>query len=200
MAAVSPCLSGQSCDEAADACVTECGTTEDADGDGVTSIDCGGTDCDDSDPDRYPGNLERCDVSGHDEDCNPATFGDRDLDGDLAVDAVCCNGTTCGTDCNDLVRGVNPSTSEVCDGYDNDCDGMVDEDVRVEVWPDADFDLHGDASPSATSSMQCPGTPAGPRCRTTATTRTRPCTGRRWRSATTSTTTATPASMRRPPR
>ncbi len=159
VAAVSPCLSGQSCDEAADACVTECGTTEDADGDGVTSIDCGGTDCDDSDRDRYPGNLERCDVSGHDEDCNPATFGDRDLDGDLAIDAVCCNGTTCGTDCNDLVRGVNPSTSEVCDGYDNDCDGAVDEDVRVEVWPDADFDLHGDASPSATSSMQCPGTP-----------------------------------------
>ncbi len=54
----------------------------DADGDGVESVACGGADCDDKDPNRYPGNTEICDARGHDEDCDPRTVGSRDLDGD----------------------------------------------------------------------------------------------------------------------
>lgn len=37
-----------------------------------------GDDCDDDDPDRYPGNFEICDDDDHDEDCDPTTFGTRD--------------------------------------------------------------------------------------------------------------------------
>ena len=91
-----PCVTGQVCDESMNACVTQCSTTEDADGDGARATECGGDDCDDSDAHRYPSNAELCDVDGHDEDCNPATFGDRDLDGDSIVDLYCCNGTNCG--------------------------------------------------------------------------------------------------------
>lgn len=43
----------------------------DADGDGRISIACeGGDDGDDTDPNRYPGNLEVCDVLDYDEDCD----------------------------------------------------------------------------------------------------------------------------------
>jgi len=43
----------------------------DLDGDGVLSDDpdCGGTDCDDTDPSNYPGNEERCYADG-DNDCD----------------------------------------------------------------------------------------------------------------------------------
>ena len=153
------CLAGQSCDEATEACITDCAVARDADGDGVDAMECGGPDCDDSDRDTYPGNTEVCDIGGHDEDCNTATFGDRDLDGDTIVDAACCNGAVCGSDCNDLSRSTHPTASEVCDGFDNNCDGVVDEGVRSMMWRDADFDLHGDESGTAMTSMECPGTP-----------------------------------------
>ena len=36
----------------------------------------------------------------------------------------------CGTaqDCNDADPNTNPDAPEVCDGYDNDCDGAIDND------------------------------------------------------------------------
>ena len=52
----------------------------DLDSDGHGDASCGGDDCDDTDPNRYPLNFEDCDSD--DEDCNPATFGNRDADGD----------------------------------------------------------------------------------------------------------------------
>jgi len=150
----SPCVAGQTCDEDAATCVTECSVDADADDDGVMARECGGTDCDDSDPERFPGAVEICD--GDDEDCDDTTFGDDDADGDGYVDAACCNGDTCGTDCDDSDSGAHPDLAEVCNGADTDCDGMVDEGVQVSLWPDADGDDFGDAS--ATETMGCPGT------------------------------------------
>ncbi len=63
----------------------------DADGDGVDAINCGGSDCDDTDPNRFPGNIEVCDTEHHDEDCDPLTFGSRDFDGDGYIDSACGN-------------------------------------------------------------------------------------------------------------
>ena len=63
----------------------------DADGDGVDSLVTGGSDCDDNDRNRFPGNTEVCDPDGHDEDCDYATFGNRDADGDGYFDAMCTN-------------------------------------------------------------------------------------------------------------
>jgi hypothetical protein len=67
-----PCAAA-SCDEAADMCETGC---EDADGDGHPDAACGGDDCDDDDDQRFPGNNEVCDLTSHDEDCDPCTVGD----------------------------------------------------------------------------------------------------------------------------
>lgn len=127
------------CDEITHECIGDC---PDADGDGARDADCGGDDCDDSDPDRYPGNTEVCD--GDDEDCDDATFGDRDVDRDGYVSAECCNGTNCGTDCADGIAAVHPTSVEACNLRDDDCDGDVDEGVVVSLFVDEDSDLHGD--------------------------------------------------------
>src|SRR5262249_42785771 len=122
-----PCASGGTCDEAMRRCVTACDTSGDADGDGHRSIACMGDDCNDMDPNEFPGHAEVCDTTGHDEDCDPHTFGVRDSDGDGSPDALCCNadatGTMfCGQDCDDTNAGVHPGVPEVCNGIDDNCD------------------------------------------------------------------------------
>lgn len=90
----------------------------DEDGDGHVNQALGGDDCDDRDADRYPGNAEVCDPAHHDEDCNPATYGERDADHDGYPDARCCNrdaggGFACGTDCDDHNAAIHPDV-QVC--------------------------------------------------------------------------------------
>src|SRR5262249_35775087 len=136
---------------------------------------------------RAPGHTEVCDVAGADEDCNPATFGLRDLDGDGETDATCCNtddagAMHCGGDCNDTNAHTHPgatalcdhmendgdgmidegavaSSPELCKGMDDNCDGMIDGGGQSTYYPDADGDGFGD--PTGTPVMACspaPGT------------------------------------------
>ena len=60
--------------------------------------------------------------------CDPTVFtcrlGPRDRDGD-GDPSVACG----GSDCDDEEARVGASLAEVCDAYDNDCDGRVDEGV-----------------------------------------------------------------------
>jgi hypothetical protein len=142
----------EGCDEATDACGA-CEDMADVDGDGERSTACGGEDCDDNDPDRSPGLPEICDELHVDEDCDPTTFGGRDADDDGFVDDECCNGTTCGTDCDDSRANVSVLAPEVCDGFDNDCDDIVDDGVLRESWPDVDEDGYGDMD--AVSMLGC---------------------------------------------
>lgn len=148
------------CSEATRACVY---TAADADADGHADANCQdadgvilGDDCDDGDPGRFPGNVEVCDAQGHDEDCDASTIGMRDVDADTYVDAMCCNGETCGSDCDDMNPNVHPSQAEVCDGFDNNCDGVADEGLLEMMVRDADGDHVGDAD--GTFVAVCPGT------------------------------------------
>lgn len=152
------CRAGQTCDEQSARCETDCSVTRDADGDGSVAVECGGDDCDDSDPTRFPGNLEVCDPYHHDEDCDPTTYGDRDLDGDGHVDSACCNRRddgemVCGSDCDDLNPARNPGVPEICNGIDDNCNGLIDEGFAVQrFYRDADGDFFGDpTSPPADS-------------------------------------------------
>ena len=130
----------------------DCDNNPDADGDGAMDAACGGDDCDDNDPNRYPGNTEVGDLEGHDEDCDPRTFGERDADGDGYFNAWDCNsdgvGLICGTDCDDTRANVNPAAHEVCNNIDDNCDGKVDEKVTVTKYLDRDEDRFGDPASS----------------------------------------------------
>jgi hypothetical protein len=113
----------------------------DGDGDGAADARCVntlgeslGTDCDDEDARRKPGNLEVCDIEGIDEDCNLDTRGGLDADLDGFEDARCCNPMratdarpNCGPDCLDSARSVSPMGTETCNGLDDNCSGVVDE-------------------------------------------------------------------------
>ncbi|MBO6935036.1 MAG: hypothetical protein JJ863_08670 [Deltaproteobacteria bacterium] len=138
-----PCFEGQECSESEARCVTVDCSRGDVDGDGVESVDCGGTDCDDADADRFPGNPELCDSAGHDEDCDPDTLG-GDMDGDGYEPLECCNGSTCGQDCDDTRSGVSPEAVEACNGVDEDCDGTLDEGAQELFYRDLDGDGFGD--------------------------------------------------------
>ncbi len=156
LAGTPPCAAGSTCDEATDSCTSEC---PDADADGALDSACGGTDCDDTDPLRYPGNTEVCDPDDRDEDCDDRTFGVRDADGDGSPDVLCCNGTNCGDDCDDTRAAVNPRQVETCDGLDNDCDGTVDEEVALTFYEDADGDDFGSDDPDAMTVLGCMAPP-----------------------------------------
>ena len=128
----------------------------DSDGDGygslllVASADllCDGVgeapfsgDCDDADASNFPNNIEICDSADNDCDGN-VDLGEvdwhADTDGDgfgdfastLAV--TVCSPEPAGyvlddSDCDDGAVAVNPGGVEVCNGLDDDCDGLVDD-------------------------------------------------------------------------
>jgi hypothetical protein len=104
----------------------------DVDGDGVADAACRGadglslgSDCEDTNPNRYPGNVEVCDNANIDEDCDPSTFGAIDDDGDGLFDADCCNfngvSTICGSDCDDSNPAIVPG-AQICSGGQNPAD------------------------------------------------------------------------------
>ncbi len=87
----------------------------DYDGDGHKCIACGGDDCDDRDSNRFPGNPEVGDSLGHDEDCDPFTFGTNDGDGDGFISSkyynIEANGVVHrGNDCRDDDPNIVPTT------------------------------------------------------------------------------------------
>ncbi|MBL8615925.1 MAG: hypothetical protein JNM72_09990 [Deltaproteobacteria bacterium] len=128
------------------------GQALDEDGDGYGED----VDCDDADPRTWPGAEEQCD--GADNDCDGEVdegllltwYPDADGDGfgDEAGATLGCapaeGEVAQGGDCDDADVEVAPGAPERCDGVDNDCDGVVDDDVLSVWYVDADGDGYGD--------------------------------------------------------
>jgi uncharacterized repeat protein (TIGR01451 family) len=125
----------------------------DQDGDGYTILN----DCDDNDPLINPGVYELCD--GIDNNCNNMIdeglvlvnyYQDIDQDGfgDDATVIVECSPLegliTVGGDCDDTDPTIFPGAEELCDGIDNNCSGLIDEDLEYITWyQDMDGDGYG---------------------------------------------------------
>jgi large repetitive protein len=131
----------------------------DADSDGFPMC----LDCNDANSDINPAETETC--NGIDDNCDglqddPSSadaltwYQDLDADGagNAAVSTLACNQPYAyvpdNTDCDDTLSIVNPKHKEVCDGYDNNCDGLTDDDdptVRGQrpYFEDADGDGFG---------------------------------------------------------
>lgn len=60
--------------------------------------------------------------------------------------------SVCEGDCNSFDPGINPGATDVCDGQDDDCDGMVDEGYFAS-FRDADGDGFGDPATMANCSL-----------------------------------------------
>jgi streptogramin lyase len=117
-------------------------------------------DCADSDAAVFPGAEEFCD--GEDNNCNGRVDENArqiqqwvDADGDGFGDPGSEFVLTCERldgrapnprDCDDSRSDVRPGLVDVCDGIDNDCDAVTDEDGEyISSWPDVDEDGFGDA-------------------------------------------------------
>ena len=61
------------------------------------------------------------------------------------------DGYTTEVDCDDAHAVTNPDAAEICDGMDNDCDGVTDEGVSNVWYGDADDDAYGDATDTVTA-------------------------------------------------
>ena len=98
------------------------------------------TDCEDGDATVHPGAPEKCD--GIDNNCNGQTDegfvkttwykdGDGDGYGDPLISVKSCSVpagyVTNKRDCDDGKATVHPGAPDICDGLDNDCDGVIDE-------------------------------------------------------------------------
>ena len=137
-----------------------------------------GDDCADADAAVNPIAAETCNAI--DDDCDALVDGldpglvdgstwydddDGDGYGDEATAVQACtqpNDTVAvAGDCNDGVPSIRPEGAEICDGVDNDCDALVDDDdVVVEGWEyhaDADGDGYGDPDVSVTACAQPEG-------------------------------------------
>lgn len=127
----------------------------DVDEDGIYNY----ADCDDNDPFVYPGAQELCD--GKDNDCNGLIddgieyftyFWDSDGDGDgdpsIFIDTCLTIPLTgyvvSGDDCNDSDEAISSMNVEVCDGKDNDCNGLIDDQINYTTfYVDNDGDGYG---------------------------------------------------------
>ncbi|NOY25817.1 MAG: hypothetical protein GXP62_08070 [Oligoflexia bacterium] len=139
----------------------------DADGDSFPACQ----DCDDTSSAINPSADEVCD--GIDNDCDKlvdaaddsvvdAGTWYLDYDGDGYGSSTYVE-TACeqpkgyvdnGDDCDDARVESNPGAKEICDGYDNNCNGTIDENAGdlVSYWADVDGDGYGDP---ATEELAC---------------------------------------------
>ena len=124
------------------------------------------SDCDDTAGDVHPDADEVCNTI--DDNCDGAideptaldasvwyVDGDSDTWGSTSATSIACTPPTgyvaTSSDCNDRDATVSPGATEVCDGIDQDCDGIADDGTRATYYRDSDSDSYGSATVTTTA-------------------------------------------------
>ncbi|MDZ4702367.1 MAG: MopE-related protein, partial [Saprospiraceae bacterium] len=125
---------------------------EDVDGDGFGDPNSFTMDC--TAPMGFVANDQDCDDTNDALNPNTVWYLDADNDNYYTGSGVtqCTSpgagyeytGLLGGNDCNDANNLINPGATEICDGVDNDCDGMTDDGITfVTYYVDGDNDGYG---------------------------------------------------------
>lgn len=122
-----------------------------------------GSDCDDAVATINPAAAESC--NARDDNCNGTVdegvrpFWFKDADADLyGTNVAAGREQSClapdasfvarAGDCNDVDAGQSPGVAELCNSFDDNCNGLVDEGVTRPFWRDLDNDRFGDPAVS----------------------------------------------------
>ncbi len=114
-------------------------------------------DCNDWNPNIHPNAMETC--NWQDDNCNGQidegvqniyyVDGDGDGFGNPSISTVSCFSppgfVENNLDCNDNIPNIYPNAPEICDGFDNNCNGLVDDGLTfLPYWSDNDHDGYGE--------------------------------------------------------
>lgn len=129
------------------------------------------TDCDDTRAAINPAAAEAC--NGLDDNCNTQIdegvktnyYVDADGDGygrTGSTPTAACTAPTGyvsnSSDCNDTSAAIHPGATESCNGVDDDCDTLVDENLTATAWyQDSDGDGYGNPAVSQTACQKPTG-------------------------------------------
>ena len=135
---------------------------EDSDADGYGNVLSPVTNCMDTVPAGYVTDSTDCDDANNTIH-EPAIYyadNDGDLYGDTFNTGEFCSASppdgyvTNDLDCNDADNSINPTSNELCNALDDNCNGEIDEDLPVQVlYTDADGDTYGNPATDTTTCL-----------------------------------------------
>jgi hypothetical protein len=111
---------------------------------GLSSTGCGKKSSQTGKTEETRKTEEKCPVWFKDSDKDGYTDGTTKVSCEKPSDEYVSSATA--GDCNDEDNQINPGRTEICDGIDNNCNGLIDEGVKLVFYKDLDGDGYTDGT------------------------------------------------------